>query len=135
MCQNDITWKSLSEYICLEIWIYLIRIFSRPLTFNTFVYQNFLLDKIIKTEALCDSLLDTSFVSTLISYTICLWGGYKISHPAYECPVLAHFGPAFQESVVRTSPYSPFQWTKHSLHDLDNGQTASFLKSNEVHLS
>ena len=134
MCQNDTTWKSLSEYICLEIWIYLIRIFSRPLLFNTIVYQTFLFDKIIKTEALCDSLLDTGFVSTLIPYAICLWGEHNISHPALECPVLAHFGPVHQESVVRTSPCSPFQWTRHSLHDLDNGQTTSYLISNEVHL-
>ena len=31
-------------------------------------------------------------------------GDYNISHPAIECPVLAHFGPVHQESVVRTSP-------------------------------
>ena len=31
-------------------------------------------------------------------------GDHKISYPAIECPVLAHFGPVPQESVVRTSP-------------------------------
>ena len=52
-------------------------------------------------------------------------GDHKISYPAIECPVLAHFGPVPQESVVRTSPAVRSSERRHSLHDLDNGQTAS----------
>ena len=103
VCKKDTTWKSLSEYIYLETWIYLIRIFSRPLLFNTTFYQTFLFDKIIKTEALCDLLLDTGFAFTHIIRHMSM-GDHNISHPAIECPVLAHFGPVHQESVVRTSP-------------------------------
>ena len=67
--------------------------------FNTIVYQTSLFDKIIKTEALCDSLLDTGFVFTIIPYAICLWGDHNISHLARECLVLVHLGPVHQESV------------------------------------
>ena len=103
VCKKDTTWKSLSEYIYLETWIYLIRIFSRPLLFNTTFYQTFLFDKIIKTEALCDLLLDAGSAFTHIIRHMSM-GDHNTSHPAMECLVLAHFGPVYQESIVRTSP-------------------------------
>ena len=75
--------------------------YSRPLSFNTFVYQTSLFEKLfIKIEAiLCDSLLDMCFCAHIIPYAICLCGDHNIPHLARECPVLVHLGPLHKESV------------------------------------
>ena len=76
--------------------------YSRPLSFNTFVYQTSLFEKLfIKIEAfLCDSLLDMCFVlaSYHTPYVYVATNNY-IPHLARKCPVLVHFGPLHKESV------------------------------------
>ena len=76
--------------------------YSRPSSFNTFVYQTSLFEKLfIKIEAiLCDSLLDVCFVPasyhTPYDYVVT---NNCTPHLARKCPVLVHFGPLHKESV------------------------------------
>ena len=78
--------RAYQNILCWNL-IYWIRIFSSPLFFNTVVYQTSLRKKIIKTEVLCDSLLDTDFGSIAINHTPYVFmGEHNISHPALNAP-------------------------------------------------
>ena len=75
--------------------------YSRPSSFNTFVYQTSLFEKIVyqNWSILCDSLLNMCFCVHNIPYAICLRGDHNIPHLARECLVLVHLGPLHKESV------------------------------------
>ena len=127
-------WYFLEELIriyCLEIWIYLIRILLKALSFNTIVYQTSLFDKIVyQNRSICVThCWIRVFVSTIIPYAICLWGDHNISHLARECLVRVHLGPVHQESVhehllaVRSSGpdihvHDFVQWSNNFIFDI-----------------
>ena len=90
--------------------------YSRPLSFNTFVYQTSLFEKIVYQNWSIFVWLIAGYVfcARIIPYAICLCGDQQLHTPS--CTWMPRTSPPWSSTQgisARTSPCSPFQWPRH----------------------